>query len=110
MTKMVEILRSLMKGKEHIKSLRPQSEAAQLDGRRDEPTYPPGFTLRYASTVHMAQTLPICHTPNPGCDRPETNIHLCLQSLNLLATYRKSGMTLPIRGGCPPVNNINRKQ
>ena len=24
-----------------------------------------------------------CHTPNPGCDRPEANIHLCLRSLNL---------------------------
>ena len=28
-----------------------------------------------------------CHTPNPGCDRPEANIHLCLRSLGLLVTY-----------------------
>ena len=28
-----------------------------------------------------------CHTPNPGCDRPEANIHLCLRSLDLLVTY-----------------------
>ena len=29
----------------------------------------------------------VCHIPNPGCYRPEANIHLCLRSLDLLVTY-----------------------
>ena len=51
-----------------------------------------------------------CHTPNPRCDRPKANIHLCLRSLDLLVTYLKSDMTSPIQGDCLPVNNITRKQ
>ena len=60
--------------------------------------------------LHISQLLGFCHTPNPGCDQPEANIHLCLRSLDLLVTYWKSGMTSPIQGGCLPVNDINRKQ
>ena len=30
---------------------------------------------------------PKCHTPNPGCDGPEANIHLCLRNLVVLVTY-----------------------
>ena len=40
--------------------------------------------------------LSFCHSPNPRCDRSEANIHLCLRSLDLLVTYLKSGMTLPV--------------
>ena len=52
----------------------------------------------------------MCHTPNPRCNRPETNIHLCLWSLDLLVTYLKIGMTSPVQGGCLPIKYITRKQ
>ena len=58
------------------------------------------YTLLYFinevySKINMTRSLPfnvwyvvlMCHTPNSGCDRPETNIHLCLRSLELLVTY-----------------------
>ena len=55
MTEMMEILWSLMREKGLAVSPGLQSDAAQLDQRRDEPTYPPGFTPPYAQTLSIPQ-------------------------------------------------------
>ena len=48
---MMEIIRALMKGKESAEGSNPQSEMAQSDRKREDPTYPPRFTPPYTPTV-----------------------------------------------------------
>ena len=45
------------------------------------------YTVQEKEMTAVVHCLRTCHTPNPGCDRPEANIHLCLRSLDLLVTY-----------------------
>ena len=55
-SKMMELIRILIKDKEQASSPGPLNETGQLDQRREEPVYPAGFTPSYAPNVHMAQT------------------------------------------------------
>ena len=52
---MMEMLRSLIKEKEQAAGPGSQSDVAQPDQRRDEPTYPPGFTPPFAKMLSMPQ-------------------------------------------------------
>ena len=55
MSKMIELIRTLIRDKGQASSPNPQNETAQPDQRREEPVYPTGFTPPYAPNVHMAQ-------------------------------------------------------
>ena len=55
MAEMMELIRTLVKDKGPALGPNPQNETAQVDQRREEPVYPPGYTPPYASNVHMAQ-------------------------------------------------------
>ena len=55
MTEMMELIRTLIKDRGPTSGLNPQNETAQLDQRREDVVYPPGYTLPYAPNVHMAQ-------------------------------------------------------
>ena len=65
---MMEMIRTLMKGKEST-----ECETAQPDRRREEPTYPPGFTPSYVPTVQATQipipqvgSFPYVYAPYPA--------------------------------------------
>ena len=55
MSKMMELIRTLLRDKGQALGLNPQNKTAQSDQRREEPVYLAGFTYSYASNVHMAQ-------------------------------------------------------
>ena len=55
MTKMMELIRTLIRDKGQTSGPSPQNETAQPDQRREELVYPAGFTPPYAPNVHMAQ-------------------------------------------------------
>ena len=59
MSKMMELIRTLIRDKGQASGSGPQNETAQPDQRREEPVYPIGFTPPYAPNVHMAQVLPV---------------------------------------------------
>ena len=59
MSKMMELIRTLIRDKWQASGPSPQNETAQPDQRRKEPIYPAGFTPPYASNVHMAQAPPM---------------------------------------------------
>ena len=59
MSKMMELIRTLIRDKGQASSPSPQNETAQPDQRREEPVYPTGFTPPYALNVHVAQAPPI---------------------------------------------------
>ena len=41
----------------------------------------PLYRMAPVELKELKTQLQDCHTPNPGCDRPEANINLCLRSL-----------------------------
>ena len=59
MTKMMELIRTLIKDKGPASGPSPQNETTQIDQRREDVVYPPGYTPPYASDVHMAQASPM---------------------------------------------------
>ena len=59
MAEMMELIRTLIKDKRQAPGPGTQNEIVQADQRREEPTYPPGYTLPYAPNVHMAQAPPM---------------------------------------------------
>ena len=59
LTKMMELLRTLVKEKGQASGQGQQNETAQYDQRREEPVYLTGFTLLYAPNVHIAQVPPM---------------------------------------------------
>ena len=59
MSKMMELIRTLIKDKGQASSLGPQNEIAQQDQRKEEPVYPAGFTPLYAPNVHVTQAPPM---------------------------------------------------
>ena len=54
MTKMMELIRTLIKDKGLASGPSPQNETTQTDQRGEDVVYPPGYTPPYASNVHMA--------------------------------------------------------
>ena len=59
MSKMIELIRTLIKDKGQALGPSPQNETAQPDQRREEPVFLVGFTPPYAPNVHVAQTPPM---------------------------------------------------
>ena len=59
MSKMMELIRTLIRDKRQALGPSSQNKTAQPDQRREEPVYPAGFTLPYALNVHMAQVPPM---------------------------------------------------
>ena len=59
MTKMMELIRTLVRDKGPASAPNPQNEIAQTDQRREDVVYPPGYTPPYAPNVHMAQAPPM---------------------------------------------------
>ena len=59
MTKMMELIKTLIRDKGQASGPSPQNEIAQPNQRREEPVYPVGFTPPYAPNVHAAQALSI---------------------------------------------------
>ena len=59
MSKMMELIRTLIKDKGQALGPGPQNETAQPDQRREEPVFPTGFTPPYVSNVHMVQAPPM---------------------------------------------------
>ena len=59
MTKMMELIRTLIRDKGQASGPGPQNETAQPDQRREKPVYPTGFTPPYALNVNMAQAPPV---------------------------------------------------
>ena len=55
MAEMMKLIRTLIKDKGQVPGPSPQNEIAQLDQRREDVVYPPGFTPPYAPNVHMTQ-------------------------------------------------------
>ena len=70
MSKMMELIRTLIRDKGQVSDPNPQNETTQPDQRREEHVYPTGFTPPYAPNVHMAQAPPmqqavgLCASPN----------------------------------------------
>ena len=54
MSEMLKLIRTLIRDKGQTSGPNPQNETAQVDQRREEPVYPPGYTPPYASNIHMA--------------------------------------------------------
>ena len=54
MEEMMELIRTLVRDKGLASGPNPQNEIAQVDQRKEEPVYPPGYTPPYAPNVHMA--------------------------------------------------------
>ena len=59
MTKMMELIRTLVRDKGLASAPNPQNETAQTDQRREDVVYPSGYTPPYAPNVHMAQAPPM---------------------------------------------------
>ena len=59
MSKMMELIRNLIRDKGQASGSNSQNETAQPYQRREEPVYPAGFTPLYAPNVHMAQVPPM---------------------------------------------------
>ena len=59
MSKMMELIRTLIRDKGQASGPSPQNKTAQSDQRREEPVYPTGFTPPYAPNVHVAQAPPM---------------------------------------------------
>ena len=59
MTKMMELIRTLIKDKGQASGPSPQNGTAQPDQKREEPVYLTGFTPPYAPNVHVAQAPPM---------------------------------------------------
>ena len=59
MSKMMKLIRTLIRDKGQASGPSPQNETAQPDQKREELVYPVGFTLPYTSNVHMAQAPPM---------------------------------------------------
>ena len=55
MSKMMELIRTLIKDKGQASGLGLQNETTQPDQRREDVVYPPGFTPPYAPNVHVTQ-------------------------------------------------------
>ena len=58
-TKMIELIRTLIRDKGPALGPNPQNETAQPDQRREDGVYPPGYTPPYAPNIHMAQAPPM---------------------------------------------------
>ena len=54
-SKMMELIRTLIRDKGQASGSNPQNETTQSDQRKEELVYPTGFTPLYAPNVHMAQ-------------------------------------------------------
>ena len=59
MTKMMELIRTLIRDKGLASGSNPQNETTQTHQRREDVVYPPRYTPPYASNVHMAQAPPM---------------------------------------------------
>ena len=59
MSKIIELIRTLIRDKGQASSPSPQNETAQPNQKREEPIYPTRFTPPYAPNVHMAQAPPM---------------------------------------------------
>ena len=59
MTKMMELIRTLIRDKGPTSGPNPQNEIAQPDQRREDVIYPSEYTPSYALNVHMAQAPPM---------------------------------------------------
>ena len=59
MSKMMELIRTLIRDKGQASGPSPQNETAQPDQRREDVIYLSGYTPPYALKVHMAQALPM---------------------------------------------------
>ena len=59
MTEMMELIRTLVRDKRPASRPSPQNETTQIDQRREDVVYPPGYTPLYAPNVHMAQAPPM---------------------------------------------------
>ena len=59
MSEMTELIRTLIRDKRQALDPNPQNETAQIDQRREDVVYPPGYTPSYTPNVHMAQAPPI---------------------------------------------------
>ena len=59
MAEIMELIRTLIRDKGQAPGSGTQNETVQADQRREEPTYPPGYTPPYAPNVHMAQAPPM---------------------------------------------------
>ena len=59
MSKIMELIRTLIRDKGQASGPNSQNETAQLDQKREEPVYPTGFTPLYAPNVHVTQAPPM---------------------------------------------------
>ena len=59
MSKMMKLIRTLIRDKGQASGSNPQNEIVQTDQRREDVIYPLGYTPPYAPKVHMAQTPPM---------------------------------------------------
>ena len=59
MSKMMELIRTLIRDKGKVLGSGPQNETAQSDPRKEELGYLAKFTPSYAPNVHMAQVPPM---------------------------------------------------
>ena len=59
MTKMMELIRTVIKDKGPASSPNPQNETTQPDQRREDVVYPPGYTSPSVSNVYMVQAPPM---------------------------------------------------
>ena len=59
MAEMMELIRTLIRDKGPASSPSPQNETAQLDQRKEDVVYPPGYTPPFTPNVHMVQAPPM---------------------------------------------------
>ena len=59
MSKMMELIKTLIRDKGQASDPSPQNEIAQPDQRKEALVYPMGFTPIYAPNVHVAQAPPM---------------------------------------------------
>ena len=59
MLEMMELIRTLIRDKGQASGSNPQNETVQIDQRKEDVVYPPGYTPPYAPNVHMAQAPPM---------------------------------------------------
>ena len=57
MSKIMELIRTLIRDKGQASSPSPQNKIVQPDQRREEHVYPAGFTPPYASIIYIKQTI-----------------------------------------------------
>ena len=75
MTEMMEMLRTLVKEKGQAISPSPQNEIAYHEQRREESTYPAGFSPPYGPAIHVPPPMPQTRAFPYGYAPPPTQVN-----------------------------------